>query len=723
MAQVIIVSNRLPVSVNKVDGVLEFTQSIGGVATGLSSYLKNRRNKWIGWPGIASDDLTEDDKTAITVELAKQNCYPVFLSQKQLDDFYSNYSNRILWPLFHNLPAHTEDREVGWRAYRNVNQLYAEAVLAIAPPKSVVWAHDYQLMLVPELLRAERPDDHIGFFLHIPFPTPEVYSELNEAKKLLSGILGADLVGFHTADYVDNFLENCQQLENHTVVRDQVILDNRAIRVTDFPMGIDYDKYAQAVRTREVKTAIKRYKRKYRGRRVIVAVDRLDPTKGLVERLKAYREFLEANPHLHGKVVLAMVAAPSRTDVKEYKDLKIKLDRLVRQINNSFGWPKWQPIDYMNQVVPFEEITALYQVADIAFIAPLRDGMNLVAKEYVATKRKRGVLILSETAGAAQELTEALIVDPALPNTVVAALNQAVTMPMRELKRRLKAMKSQLQGRTVHHWAGGFIKALEKPIYVQPSRTRTLNKDRQRELVATYRAGSKRLILLDYDGVLIPLTGNFKHAHPPTAVLRLLKKLAADSSNEVVLVSGRSQDNLQEWFDDIPVNLVAEHGAFIKDTDGVWHRTRTHSTSWKRLIRPIMEKYALRTPGAVIEEKSNSLVWHYRQSPPYEAQKYTVVLRRVLQSIVRDYGLAVYSGNKILEVKDPSISKAETVQRWLKRSHDFVLAIGDDYTDEDMFAALPESAYTVKVGRGRTHAKYRLKSAADVQSLLQRLAR
>lgn len=284
-------------------------------------------------------------------------------------------------------------------------------------------------------------------------------------------------------------------------------------------------------------------------------------------------------------------------------------------------------------------------------------------------------------------------------------------------------MQKQMEGRTVHAWANTFMKTLEKPMRIPSPRTLSLTAKRERQLVTAYRSTSKRLILLDYDGVLSPLSGNYKKAAPSPVILKTLAKLAAEPQNEVIIVSGRSQDNLDEWFDDTPVNLVAEHGAFIKDTSGKWHRTRHKSTSWKRLIRPIMEKYAMRTPGAVIEEKANSLVWHYRQSPPYEAQKYTVVLRRVLQSIVRDYDLAVYSGNKILEVKDPSVSKAETVQRWLKRSHDFVLAIGDDYTDEDMFAALPERAYSIKVGRGRTHALYRVKTSVDVQKLLQRLAR
>lgn len=723
MAQVIIVSNRLPISVKKVDGTLEYSASIGGLATGLSSYVQNRRNKWIGWPGIASDELNEADKTAIASELAKNNCYPVFLTQRQIDEFYNGYSNRILWPLFHNLPPNLENRDREWRAYREVNKLFAEVVLSLAGPRSTIWVHDYQLLLLPEMLRAERSRDHIGFFLHIPFPTSDTIDQLQADKQLLHGMLGADLIGFHTSSYADNFLETCQQLAGHVVLRDQVLLDKRVVRVTDFPMGIDYDKYARAARTRQVKQAIRRYRRLYRGRKVIVAVDRLDPTKGLVERLEAYRDFLEANPQFHGKVVLAMVAAPSRTDIAEYKQLAKRIETLVKQINNSIGWPKWQPVDYRNTAHPFEEVAALYQVADVAFIAPLRDGMNLVAKEYVAAKRKRGVLILSQTAGAAQELTEALLVDPNQPNTVVAALYQAVSMPKRELKHRLRAMQKQLEGRTVHTWAGSFLKALERPMSVQPRRTRSLTPYRQRELSSAYRQAKKRLILLDYDGVLVPLAANYKRAEPPKSLLRLLNKLVADRANEIVVVSGRAQADLDSWFTDTPVNLVAEHGAFVKDARGSWHKTRGHSAAWKQLIRPIMEKYASRTPGSAIEEKANSLVWHYRQSPPYEAQKYTVVLRRVLRSAVRDYGLAVYSGNKILEVKDPATSKAETVRRWLKKPHDFVLAIGDDYTDEDMFSALPLDAYTIKVGRGRTHAQYRLKSSNDVQALLKRFAK
>lgn len=723
MSQVIIVSNRLPLSVKKVDGVLQFSQSVGGLATGLSSYVKNRKNKWIGWPGIASDELTEDDKMAIVVELAKDNCYPVFLNHKQLDEFYNGYSNSMLWPLFHNLDMSMRPRDDWWSSYRNVNKLFAEAVLAHADKNNTIWVHDYHLLLLPELLRRERPRDHIGFFLHTPFPMPKTLSQLKEHKKLLSGMLGADLLGFHTANYVDNFLESSQQLNHHVVVRDQIILDARTVRVTDFPMGIDYDKYAQATGQREVKLAIKRYKRRYHGRKVIVAVDRLDPTKGLVERLQAYREFLDTNPQLHGKVVLAMVAAPSRTEVEVYHQLKLKLDKLVAQINNSYGWPKWQPIDYINESLPFEEVTALYQVADIAFIAPIRDGMNLVAKEYVTTKHNRGVLILSETVGAAKELTSALLVDPSRPNTLVAALNQAVNMPRRELKRQLKLMQRQLAGHTVHTWASSFMKTLEKPISVSASRTLALNPQRLKHLLATYRTANKCLILLDYDGVLSPFFSQPRLAKPSPEILTLLQQLCSLPKNEVVIVSGRSLEDLKLWFGDLPIGLVAEHGAVFQDKSGQWHKPRHNTTSWKKLVRPIMEKYAMRTPKSIIEDKPNSLVWHYRQSPPYEAQKYMVILRRVLKSVVREYGLAVYNGNKILEVKDPMISKAETVQRWLKRSHDFILAIGDDYTDEDMFAVLPKTAYTIKVGRGRTQANYRLKSPVEVRSLLKQLVK
>lgn len=722
MARVIIASNRLPVSVKKEDGQLVFTQSTGGVATGLASYADNPANAWIGWPGIASDELTATDRQTIRAELAKRNCVPVFLTKKQVDDFYNGYSNSILWPLFHNLPIQGKtSREQWWKGYQTVNKLYAEAILQVTGRGSRIWVHDYQLLLVPDMLRMAAPQASIGFFLHIPFPSPKVFSKLPEAKKLVRGMLGAQLIGFHTINYVHQFLDSCEQLDSGTVGYEQIVVGNRAVRVTDFPMGIDYQKYAQSGQSAVVRAAHVKYKLRYRRKKVIVAVDRLDPSKGLVERLKAYRTFLEHNQRLHGKVVLSMVAAPSRTDLEVYKKLAGRVQELVTSINQEFGTRRWQPIDYIHQSLPFEEVSALLQLADVAFIAPIRDGMNLVAKEYVASRHKTGVLILSETAGAAQELSDALLVDPARPETVVAALEKSLTMPRRELRKRFRSMQQKLAANTVQYWAGNFMKALQQPVAVPKNvRTPTLNSAIGNKLQERYRHAHHRLLLLDYDGTLNTHSDHYADARPTKSLLDLLQKLAADERNEVVVISGRSQADLLAWFGDLPINLVAEHGAIAKAAGHkTWHETAQTGRRWKKTLLPILTQYAAQTPHAHVEEKQYSLVWHYRQAPAFAAQKNLQILQHILRPLAKQFGLGVFNGDYTLEIKDPAITKAAGVRRWLKREHDFMLAIGDDTTDEDMFTALPASGVAIKVGRGRTSADYRLANSERVLQLLR----
>jgi trehalose 6-phosphate synthase/phosphatase len=376
----------------------------------------------------------------------------------------------------------------------------------------------------------------------------------------------------------------------------------------------------------------------------------------------------------------------------------------------------------MNVALPFEEVTALFQVADVAFITPLRDGMNLAAKEFVASKRKRGVLILSRTAGAANELPDALLVNPKRPETLVYALQRALTMRRRELRGRLKRMQQQLSTQTVQAWAKDFVGTLQKPVPGTPTRTRTLKGRLELELINDYRETKKHLIMLDYDGSLVPFAEDYKAAKPPKALLSLLEMLGANPLNQVVLISGRAAADLENWFGNLPINLVAEHGASYKNAgSGRWHTIEKVDTKWKRQLEPILEKYADLTPGARVEIKPHSLVWHYRGASPYYAQKYAIILKRILKPVLKTYGLDLLQGNKALEIKNPLISKGAAAERWFKHRYDFILSIGDDVTDEDLFAVLPDSAYGIKVGSGRTHAKYRLSSYKDTLTLLKKL--
>jgi trehalose 6-phosphate synthase/phosphatase len=719
----IIVSNRLPVSVKKTDGILEFYPSIVGLATGLAGYATNRRNKWIGWPGIASEEVTTAEKQQITAELRKHNCYPVFLTKKQLDEYYNGYSNSILWPLFHDVHVSAtvlKSQDTYWKAYRKVNAAFADATLALSTKGSRIWVHDYQLLLLPALLRKERPKDKIGFFLHIPFPSRKTFIKLQGGEALLAGMLGADLLGFHTKNYVQDFLDSCSHYDVGVVSDKEVILQGRVARVTDFPMGIDYEKYVRASKARAVKSELAKFRLKYHGLKMILTVDRLDPTKGLVERAAAYREFLVQNPSLRGKVVMVMLAVPSRTEIDEYKKLRVKLETLVEEINATFGSRRWQPIDYLYQSMPFEQLAALYQRADVAFIVPLRDGMNLVAKEYLASKPKQnGVLVLSKTAGAAQELKDAIQVDPTKPHTLVKGLARALAMPEKELKARASSMQDLLATSTVHQWAGGFIKTLKQPQGLEVIRTPSLNPARRRALVAAFRAADSRVLFLDYDGVLTPFNDNPSRAKPGKELKNLLKKLTART--KVVIVSGRSHEDLQNWLGDLPVALVAEHGAYIREAGKKRWTRADNDLSWKNRMQVILEKYAANTPGAFVEEKEFSLVWHYRRAKTYYAQKHLVILKKLLAPLAKKYDLSVQQGNMILEVRPQNIHKGSAAAHQLGEHTEFILAIGDDFTDEDMFASMPPRAYTVKVGRGRTAARYRAKNVGEVLELLKRL--
>lgn len=728
MSQVIIVSNRLPISVKKEDGVLSFYPSLGGLATGLSSYVNDRRNIWIGWPGIANDELTDDDRQEIVTRLAKNNCIPVFLSQRQIQDYYNGYSNTVLWPLFHNLPAQNRDAEQHkrwWQAYRSVNRQFAEAVLNFGGLGSHIWVHDYQLLLVPTFIRAERQDASIGFFLHIPFPKYKSFSRLPETARLLVGILGADLVGFHTSGYVDNFLASSREAHVGAVEDLQVRMSGHTTRVANLPMGIDYKKYDIAGRSKDVKAAAKRYRRKYRGQKIIVAVDRMDPSKGLRRRLRAYRTLLETHPKYRGKVVFAMIAAPSRTDIPAYQNLAKDLNLIVADINKTFGTSKWQPVDYVNAAQPFEEVTALFQVADVAFIAPLRDGMNLAAKEFVASNQRKGVLILSETAGAAEELRDgALLVNPRQPESMVAALEEALTMSRRELRRRLKRMRDVLSINTVNVWAKTFVDTLQKPVPGTPNiRTLSLKGRSEANLLADYNRSTKRLFLLDYDGTLVPFTEDFANAKPSASLLKLLTTLGSDPRNDVVLVSGRSPVDLEKWFGALPIGIVAEHGASFKKAGKKWQTVERSEASWQKIIKPQLEKYAALTPKAKVETKPHTLVWHYRASPPYYAQKNVTIIKRALKPVLKTYSLQMFQGNKILEIKNPRINKGVAIERWVRPSYDFTIAIGDDYTDEQLFQALRDTAYTIKVGRGLTNARFRLSDDKKVIALIRKLAK
>lgn len=725
MNRLLVVSNRLSVSVAKKGEGVSFRPSTGGLATGLASLSKSYERFWIGWPGIPSEKLTPTARNEASQKLADQNCYPVFFSEEDIKNYYDGFCNKTIWPLFHYFPLRTIYEDKYWQAYKRANVAFCEAVLKTTQPEDCIWIHDYQLMLLPQMLREKLPTAQIGFFLHIPFPSFELFRLLPWRNELLSGILGADLIGFHTYDYVRHFLSSVCRIagfEHHTL--GQLTVSNRLVKVDAFPMGIDYQRYSQAVERPKVQREVADLRKKVGDRRVIISIDRLDYSKGIIQRLEAFDLFLSQNPEYKGTVTLILLAVPSRTAVDDYRTLRNQLEALVGRVNGEHGSLGWVPVWYLYREVPFDRLAALYNLADVALITPLRDGMNLISKEFVATKTSgRGVIILSEMAGAASELGEAIIINAHDKGSIVAAIKEALEMPLEEQARRNKLMQKRLSRYDFTRWASDFLGSLSDLKQSQQALSvRQLTEPNKRELISTYAASRNRLILLDYDGTLVDFVGRPEQAQPDEELLTLLKAMAEDSRNRLVIISGRDKGTLADWFDNLDIALVAEHGAWIREKGQQWEATEPLRNDWQDAVRPILELYVDRTPGSFIEEKDFSLVWHCRRTAPELANVRTQELRDAVLNLTENLDVGVFEGSDILEIKTVGVNKGRATEFWLaKRNWDFILAAGDDYTDEDMFAVLPAWAHSVKVGRSISKARFNVSSVAEVRLLLKDL--
>ena len=723
----IIVSNRLPVSVSKVDGKLEISASSGGLASAMSSIETDQTKIWLGWPGIASDDLTVAEKRKITTALRKHNCAPVFLTKQQIADYYDGYSNGTLWPLFHYFQYYTVHKRDWWRAYQQVNAAFRRAVVRYAGPESTIWVHDYHLMLLPRLVRESLPKSTIGFFLHIPFPSYEIFRLLPNRQEILEGMLGADLVGFHTYDYVQHFTNSVVRALGYDRKYNSVLLKDRVVVADAFPVSIDYQKFANAIKLPAVKMEIDNIRNHYKDEKIILSVDRLDYSKGILERLEAFDVFLAQNPHSHKKVRLLIVAVPSRVEVEAYKSLRDKIDQAVSRINGAYATADWTPISYQYKHLPFEQIVALFYTAHIALVTPLRDGMNLVAKEYVACKQnKSGVLILSEMAGAASELPEAMVVSPNNIGEIAHAIQTALKMPRKTQRHALITMQARIKSYDNKRWAADFLGHL----YAAKAQTQTLaggqlSASMSKEIRASFTKASRRLFLLDYDGTLRKFVRSplISRARPSKALLDIISKLAEDPLNTICVISGRTHQALEAWFDQLPINLIAEHGAWLREAgQAAWRKSKFNFRPHKELLLPILKHHAERTPGAVVEEKSASLVWHYRNVPAELASARNRSLCHAVTSAADMSVLSIYEGNKILEIRPKEISKGAIVEEMIRKyKPDFILCAGDDSTDEDMFEELPRGAYSIKVGLGLSRAILRIASVKQLHNLLKSL--
>lgn len=720
--KVIIVANRLPVRVQIRKDNWKLIESEGGLATGLSSIYQSKRNIWIGWPGVVLKD--GQMKKTISKDLESQRLKPIWLSQKEVNSYYEGFSNETLWPLFHYFASFAKFKHSDWEAYQQVNQRFADKVIELSNDGDTIWIHDYQLLLVPQMVRVKKPKLSIGFFQHIPFPSYELFRMLPWREALLEGILGADLIGFHTYDDERHFLSSVSRILEVPVKGNEITFKERTLVVDAFPMGIDYEKYRQAVLKPKTKSFQNQIKEMTNGKKLMLSIDRLDYSKGIVNRLLAYREFLQQHPENREDLLFFQLIVPSRDKVQQYAELKEEINSLVSEINAQFGTLTWQPIFYFYRSFPLEMIAALYAAADIALVAPLRDGMNLVCKEYIACSvHQDGVLILSEFAGASKELRDAILINPRDQRQVAKAIFSALTMPLEEKKRRMEAMQNIIQKFNIHHWVEIFMNRLKEVKEKQIIMTaKWFNETKQKELIQLYQKSKKRLFLIDYDGTLVSFQNDPLKAIPDTRLKEMIYALCEQPNNTFVLISGRKKETLEEWFNYPQINLIAEHGLWQKQAGGEWQSAASLDVEWKKSIRPILERYEMITPGSFIEEKSASLAWHYRNLEAGLGDKRAQEIKEKLNIIIGAFELQILEGNKVIEVKSIFINKGKAAFEFLKEVHpDWIVAIGDDVTDEDTFKEMPDDALTIKVGNSPSKAAFFVRNVQEVKSFLKKL--
>ncbi|MCD6012235.1 MAG: bifunctional alpha,alpha-trehalose-phosphate synthase (UDP-forming)/trehalose-phosphatase [Flavipsychrobacter sp.] len=733
MSRLFIVSNRLPLTVEQKDGTHLYRQSSGGLISAIKAFLgKDKENVfsetvWVGVPGCSEHVWN----AAVQSNNHEDFTYlPIFLNWKKYELYYNGFSNSVLWPLFHYFPSFAEYNTQYYQAYIESNSVFAESMAEQLNPDDNVWIHDYHLLPLAGMLRKKFPTLTIGFFLHIPFPSFEIFRMIPKEwqRGLLEGMLGADLIGFHTLEYTGHFLACIETILLLEHDGQYISWDNRQVKADAFPISIDFSLFNEAYDTPEVVSARLRYEKIKGDKKLIFSVDRLDYTKGISNRLKGYEQFLLDNPEYAEKVTFALNIVPSRDSIVKYAERKKIIDEYIGSFNSRLGSIGWQPVLYQYKHLSFHELIALYTACDLALITPLRDGMNLVAKEFVASRSdKRGVLVLSEMAGAAKELSEGLLINPNDTNEIAAMIKYGLEMDITEQEERMQAMQGRICRYDVLAWASDFFEQLKNVKSVQLEfEVKFIDTATKVNLLRDYSRAERRLFLLDYDGSLMPFSKFPNLAVPTPDLLSVLRKMAEDPCNEIYIISGRDSNILEKWFDLLPIGLVAEHGAKIRPVNGNWRTEVVSDTRrWISDIEQIMEAYVTKCPQSFIERKDFSLAWHYRNADLLQGSVRAKELYHELQAATADLPLHVLNGHKVIEVRNAAINKGVAAGKLIKRRNpDFIFAIGDDETDEDMFKKLARlsHSYSIKIGNDASFAKYNLHSPHEVQNLLRMIS-
>ncbi len=713
---ILVVSNRLPFTVHRGPRGLERRHSAGGLVAALEPTLRKRGGTWVGWPGA---ELKPGEH--VSAASKPYRVCPVLLSEADVTRYYHGFSNRTLWPLFHSFPERTRFDQRDFSTYEKVNARFAAAAAAEAEGVDLIWVHDYHLMLASQRLREQRPDARIGFFLHIPFPPYDIFRLLPWDRELLRGVLAADLVGFHVHGYAQNFLDCAERRLGVRVDREHMLVEygDRTVQVGNFPIGIEFEQFEKrALAAPPAPEA--------QSERIVLGVDRLDYTKGIPERIRAFERLLELHPRHRENIVLLQLAVPSRSQVVEYRDLKREIDELVGRVNGRFATATWSPIRYLYRSFNPDRLAALYRDAEVGLVTPLRDGMNLVAKEFVACQVKEsGVLVLSRMAGASETMHEALLVNPYDIEGTAEAIHRALTMEETERRSRMAALRHRERAESIDVWVQRFLDAaLSRRAHLEPPS----DADFERWLADALH-GKRLALFLDYDGTLTPLCDHPRDAVLSSRMRAALEACTARPNIDIAIVSGRAQSDIRRMVNIPDLLYVGNHGLEIAGggipefhhEDLVHYRVRTQELAQKLS--------AIASDGAWVEEKGHTLTFHYRNVPGALRE----ALAEEVRSIVHHFGFQARPAHAAVEARPPiGWDKGRAVLHVLRERYSVdwservrVVYVGDDETDEDAFRMLTGLGVTFRVGSpdALTAAARRLANVDAVQALLEWLSR
>lgn len=779
--RMIIVSNQLPIRVvSSSSRDLKFEWDVDSIYFQLKDGISSDSELfYVGSLKSHIEIEPSQQEEVAKVLLEKFRCVPTFLPSETHNYFYHGFCKHYLWPLFHYMLPLSKSQGVRfnsshWLAYKKANRIFADKVREVLnPDEDYVWVHDYHLMVLPTYLRKRFPKVKLGFFLHNTFPTSEIYRTIPVREEILRGLLNCDLIGFHTFDYARHFLSCCSRMLglDYESKRGYIGVDyfGRNVTIKILPVGIHMGLLELVLSSSETAKRVKELKEEFEGKVLILGVDDLDLFKGIGLKFLALRNLLEGNEKLRGEVVLVQILNQARSSGKDIQDVKFEIEAIAKEVNDKYGDEQsgYRPIVCINGPVSTQEKAAYYAISECCIVNAVRDGMNLIPYEYTVCRQgsveldktlgvgndepKNSVIIVSEFIGCSPSLSGAVRVNPWNIDDVSEKMNSAIKMKDSEKQLRHKKNYKYISSHDVAYWAKSFDQDLERAcrehylkIYVglgldnfriialDPSFKKLCLDD----IAPAYKDTKSRLILLDYDGTMMP-QGSINKA-PSLDVISLLNSLCSDPKNTVFIVSGRGRVCLSDWFSPCDkLGLSAEHGYFTRwSKDSPWTTLGLASDfDWKINVEKVMALYTEATDGSFIEEKESAMVWQHQEADPDFGLWQAKELLVHLESMLANDPVVVKRGQHIVEVKPQGVSKGKVVEELIstmrneEKSPDFLLCLGDDRSDEDMFEsianlALPTSSqvFACTIGYKPSRAKYYLDDTGHVIRLLEGLA-